>query len=33
MNEKDIEKIADKILEKIKSDKDMRKDKQLTPFQ
>ena len=33
MNEKDIEKIADKILEKIKNDKDMRKDKQLTPFQ
>ena len=33
MNEKDIEKIADKILEKIKNDKDIRKDKQLTPFQ
>ena len=33
MNEKDIDRIADKILEKIKNDKEIKKEKQLTPFQ
>lgn len=33
MNEKDIEKIADKILERIRNDKEIKTEKQLTPFQ
>ena len=33
MNEKDIDRIADKILEKIKNDKEIKTEKQLTPFQ
>ena len=33
MNEKDIDRIADKILEKIRNDKKMKAEKQLTPFQ
>ena len=33
MNEKDIEKIAEKILEKIRNDKEIKTEKQLTPFQ
>ena len=33
MNEKDIDRIADKIIEKIKNDKEIKTEKQLTPFQ
>ena len=33
MNEKDIDRIAEKILEKIKNDKKIKTEKQLTPFQ
>ena len=33
MNEKDIDRIADKILEKMKNDKEIKAEKQLTPFQ
>ena len=33
MNEKDIEKIAEKILEKMRNDKEIKAEKQLTPFQ
>lgn len=33
MNEKDIDRIADKILEKIRNDKKIKTEKQLTPFQ
>ena len=33
MNEKDIDRIVDKILEKIRNDKDIKTEKQLTPFQ
>lgn len=33
MNEKDIEKIADRIIERIKNDKEIKTEKQLTPFQ
>ena len=33
MNEKDIEKIAEKILEKMRNDKELKAEKQLTPFQ
>lgn len=33
MNEKDIDRIADKILEKMKNDKEIKTEKQLTPFQ
>lgn len=33
MNEKDIDRIADKILEKIKNEKEIKTEKQLTPFQ
>jgi len=33
MNEKDIEKIAEKILEKMRNDKEIKTEKQLTPFQ
>ena len=33
MNEKDIDRIADKIIEKIKNDKENTTEKQLTPFQ
>ena len=33
MNEKDIDRIADKILEKIRNDKEIKTEKQLTPFQ
>ena len=33
MNEKDIDRIVDKILEKIRNDKDIKAEKQLTPFQ
>jgi len=33
MNEKDINRIADKILEKIRNDKEIKTEKQLTPFQ
>jgi len=33
MNEKDIDRIADKILEKIRNDKEIKAEKQLTPFQ
>lgn len=32
MNEKDIEKIAEKILEKMRNDKEIKAEKQLTPF-
>nr|DAT32832.1 MAG TPA: Protein of unknown function (DUF1492) [Caudoviricetes sp.] len=33
MNEKDIDRIADKIIEKMKNDKEIKTEKQLTPFQ
>ena len=33
MNEKDIDRIADKIIEKMKTDKEIKTEKQLTPFQ
>ena len=33
MTEKDIDRIADKILEKIRNDKEIKTEKQLTPFQ
>ena len=33
MNEKDIERIADKIIEKMKTDREIKTEKQLTPFQ
>lgn len=33
MNEKDIDRIADKILEKMRNDKEIKVEKQLTPFQ
>lgn len=33
MNEKDIEKIAEKILEKMKNNREIKTEKQLTPFQ
>ena len=33
MNEKDIDRIADKIIERMKNDKEIKKEKQLTPFQ
>ena len=33
MNEKDIDRIVDKILEKIRNDKEIKTEKQLTPFQ
>ena len=33
MKEKDIDRIADKILEKMKKDKEIKTEKQLTPFQ
>ena len=33
MTEKDIDRIADKILEKLKNDKEIKSEKQLTPFQ
>ena len=33
MNEKDIDRIADKILEKMRNDKEIKTEKQLTPFQ
>ena len=33
MNEKDIDRIADKIIEKMKKDKEIKTEKQLTPFQ
>ena len=33
MNEKDIDRIADKIIEKIKTDREIKTEKQLTPFQ
>lgn len=33
MNEKDIDRIADKILEKMRNDKEIKAEKQLTPFQ
>ena len=33
MNEKDIERIADKIIERMKNDKEIKTEKQLTPFQ
>nr|DAK13720.1 MAG TPA: hypothetical protein [Caudoviricetes sp.] len=32
MNEKDIDRIADKILEKIRNDKEIKAEKQLMPF-
>ena len=33
MNEKDIDRIADKIIERMKNDKEIKTEKQLTPFQ
>ena len=33
MNEKDIDKIADKIIERMKNEKEIKAEKQLTPFQ
>ena len=33
MNEKDIDRIADKIIERMKTDKEIKTEKQLTPFQ
>lgn len=33
MNEKDIDRIADKIIEKMKTDREIKTEKQLTPFQ
>lgn len=33
MNEKDIERIAEKIIEKMKTDREIKTEKQLTPFQ
>ena len=33
MNDKDIDSIADKIIERMKNDKEIKKEKQLTPFQ
>ena len=33
MNEKDIERIADKIIERMKNEKEIKAEKQLTPFQ
>ena len=33
MTEKDIDRIAEKILEKLKNDKEIKSEKQLTPFQ
>ncbi len=33
MTEKDIDKIAEKIIEKLKNDKEIKSEKQLTPFQ
>ena len=33
MNEKDIERIADKIIERMKTDREIKTEKQLTPFQ
>ena len=33
MNEKDIDRIANKIIERMKNDKEIKKEKQLTPFQ
>ena len=33
MNEKDIDRIADKIIESMKNDKEIKTEKQLTPFQ
>lgn len=33
MNEKDIDKIADKIIERMKNEKEIKTEKQLTPFQ
>jgi len=33
MNEKDIDRIADKIIEKMKIDREIKTEKQLTPFQ
>ena len=33
MNEKDIDRIAEKIIEKLKNDKEIKTEKQLTPFQ
>ena len=33
MNEKDIDRIADKIIEKMKNEKEIKTEKQLTPFQ
>lgn len=33
MTEKDIDKIAERILEKLKNDKEVKNEKQLTPFQ
>ena len=33
MNEKDIDRIADKIIERMKTDREIKTEKQLTPFQ
>ena len=33
MNEKDIDRIADKIIERMKNEKEIKTEKQLTPFQ
>ena len=33
MKEKDIDRIADKIIEKMKTDREIKTEKQLTPFQ
>ena len=33
MNEKDIDRIADKIIERMKNEKEIKNEKQLTPFQ